>query len=281
MQDPTRSPRTPRWKITAQHGRIPLSCCKLFTNTLIRDLKRSELGDAASSPNIAGELSGILSAKGTILDTSLLTSTQAHALGPYPERIYFASIESWEKQDETLSILRKMQDLEVLSIGPRAITAVEAQWMSAAEKLRILRIGGCGINDRLVETISSLKNLEELSLRNNPVGDKGIESLLKMPKLLSLGLQNTNISDKGVEALGGLKALQYLYLNGTKVSNRSVKALSVLPDLEYLSLKDTDIDDVGAEALLGLRALKEVVLEGTKVSEHMISNLEGAGLEIS
>lgn len=261
-------------------GEITLACFSSFAKELISNLEQQESKASEASPPIPYSLKSILHADAAVLDTVRITSEQIVALEPYLEGIYSVAIGSWEKQNDTLSVLKRMKRLEFLSLGPHPVTKEEAVFIGSASRLRSLRLGESKVSDEGLTALKGLQHLEELSLRRNPLGEEGVKVLANMPKLISLGLSGTGISDQSAGVFRDLKELRYLYLNDTKVSNETLKTLSGLPHLRLLALKHTAIDDSGAELLSTFKNLKEVSLSGTKVPVAMKDNLRAIGIKV-
>ena len=152
--------------------------------------------------------------------------------------------------DEDLALLKRMTNLQRLSLGRTKIS------------------------DSGLKHIAELTSLKEVRLYDTQIGDAGLQHLMSLRQLESLYLSNTKVTAKGLTRLAGLKALTDIKLENTRVGDDVLRVLANHPLLEDISLAKTLVTDSGLTQLAKLTKLKRLDLQFTKVTEAGVKMLQ-------
>ncbi len=146
--------------------------------------------------------------------------------------------------DEGLSFVGKLRDLEQLHLGNTNITDAGLRHLEGLKHLKVLVLENTKITDAGLKHLASLENLRRLYLDNNiirdgkpvravRITDEGIGSLKTLTRLEDLVLDRTQITDRGLERLQDMRSLRNLYLFGTSVTDEGVaKFKQALPNCQ-------------------------------------------------
>jgi len=130
-----------------------------------------------------------------------------------------------EAQDAGLVHLKKLTDLEELTLRLTQVTDTGLVHLKDLPKLRCLRLGATGVTDGGLVHLKDLTNLERLELSFNQITDAGLEHLDELSNLQELCLDSTDVTDAGLTSLKELTSLEQLYLTDTRVTEDGAKEL--------------------------------------------------------
>jgi len=120
-------------------------------------------------------------------------------------------------QDSSISPLRKLLDLEVLSLHYTRITDDGLDSIPAAPSLRRLDLSGCKISDQGIAKLVCRTSLKELKLCSTLVMDECCKTIAAMPRLEKLDITNCKISDLGFQVLLESATLQEIVITYTQI----------------------------------------------------------------
>jgi Leucine-rich repeat (LRR) protein len=155
--------------------------------------------------------------------------------------------------DEVLSHLENVAELELLNLDQATITGAE------------------------IHRLARLPKLTTLNLIGTKVDDEAMEKLSKLPQLESLDVSGTNVTDDGLRHVAALKNLRELRLFGNAISDAGMEHISSLAQLEELMIGNTNVTDAGLEHLEKLSKLRALWLgDNSKVTKSGVLQLEKA-----
>ncbi len=128
--------------------------------------------------------------------------------------------------DAELVHLKKLTNLEELSLRLTPVTDAGLVHLKELPNLRHLDLGATGVTDSGLVQLEGLTNLERLEVNFNQ-----------------------RITDAGLKHLEDLGSLQELYLDGTDVTDAGLVNLKKLTNLEQLGLVDTGVTEDGVKKL--------------------------------
>ncbi|HXT60627.1 MAG TPA: hypothetical protein VN699_18445 [Pirellulales bacterium] len=167
--------------------------------------------------------------------------------------------------------LRGMRRLRTLSVGPHALSLVDAEarrkFLAAIgdqPRLEQLRLERWEIDGQELALLRGLENLKSLALHDilTPGQSEGDPPLLShlppLPRLEALDLLGSAIGDRDLRHVAALPRLRSLNLIGTNVTDAGLAELAQLESLEELAMDNDAGQRGGFEALLALKRLKKL-----------------------
>jgi hypothetical protein len=181
--------------------------------------------------------------------------------------------ERWTGGDEGLAHLKRLTNLESLSLKRASVTNASLKHLKDATNLRSLKLDFVRIGDAGLKHLEGLTDLELLNLRGTAVTDAGLVRLKGMSKLKNLSLEHTLVTDAGMAHLKRFKQLEILYLGGSQVAGPGLRQLEDLARLHYISFQHSTVDDALLNHLAGFTRLKTLGLDDTPVTDVGMEHL--------
>jgi WD40 repeat protein/Leucine-rich repeat (LRR) protein len=214
--------------------------------------------------------------------------------------------------DDSLKHLRKLTNLEQLSLFNTRVTGTGFEHLKGLPKLRELCFGGHRepITDASFQHLKGLTNLEKLVIVFGEVSGPALEHLEELPRLESLRFICSSLSDGSLKRLKGVASLRELGLYavpeygstgsrpgfedlqalsqlrrleigpflraGPRFSDSDLEHVKGLSDLESLHLFGNQVTASGLEHLKGLTKLRELTFTG--ITDAGMANLSGLSL---
>ena len=202
-----------------------------------------------------------------------------------------------ELPPESLSHLRKLNDLQHLTIRSGYLNDSAGEPIAAAQNLTRLRLTG-KLTDKSIGQFARLARLRTLDLRRTEISPGCLSSLGELKDLEELVLAGTQADSKHVylfprlrilnmardqtrfpaadfSAISGLTALQILDLSGNKTTtDHGLSKLAALKHLRALMVADTDVSDACVDSLLKLPSLQSLDVHGTRLTKDGVARLE-------
>ena len=190
--------------------------------------------------------------------------------------------------DEGLSFLAQLPNLECLSVKSDYVTGIGFASLSKLPGLHCLRLrgpmrgstldglkswpvlevlnlGGRGMTDEILLTLPEMQNIKSLSLHGAGISDRGLMSLRQLPNLEELNLLLTHATDQGLDFVVACKRLQKLCLGeagpSQSITEKGLSKLSQLRQLESLDLRYVNLINVDL-GVLAFPSLKNINVEG-------------------
>ena len=176
--------------------------------------------------------------------------------------------------EAVLPLLKKLPDLDELSLGNPAMTDSQMGALQGLPKLRSLGLMGAPISDSALATLKTLPSLRILNIMDTKVTDAGLAHLSGLTALEYLCLKGLPVTDAGLAELKKLTALTNLILTDTKVTDAGLVHLAGMTRLESINLSNTAVTDAGLVHLGQMPGLAGVNVMGTKVTDAGLVHLK-------
>jgi tetratricopeptide (TPR) repeat protein len=96
-----------------------------------------------------------------------------------------------------LSVLRSLQDIEVLNLGDTSVTDDDLKQLGDLSKLNDLNLAGTRVTDLGMAALADLKSLKSLALNETAVTDRGLMKLVGLRNLDEPFLEGTQVTELG------------------------------------------------------------------------------------
>lgn len=196
--------------------------------------------------------------------------------------------------DETVSLLSKIKNLNSLHIEHSPITEVSVKFLKEVPNLTRVGLNFCPqLSSRTVNILSDIPRLQHLSIhcsndavRDNwfhhfpqitdlqslelrSVSDHQLGLLVPCKNLTSLSVWGQTTTDEGMPHLAHFKKLTSLSIKYPSITDEGTKVFQYLPNLTYLNLLKANISNPGATNIaIHLPKLTDLDIEYTHVTDE-------------
>jgi len=222
--------------------------CEILGATVIDDLRRDELKEAASI-----KLFELLQWDWPALRLNSLRA------------VMNLSFEGYQEAPSSIDLSRTAADFrDILSC-------------SSYTNLEEINLSGCtALGFRVGDALGSIPSLRSVNLeRCNEINDKQMEAISQISHLTSLNIADCfKITDRGVRCLWKLKGLHKLDLTRSKALQSTIRTvLDSAKELRNVTLAGTTCTDAVAEELAQLKHLQKLDLSNTSMADAGIAKL--------
>ncbi len=143
--------------------------------------------------------------------------------------------------DEDISVLTQLPDLESLDLSGTMVTAKGLQQLGSLPKLNSLSLSGTLVMGIPESLAGNFPSLETLDFQNTLITDASLSALNGLDELNSVDLGGTRLTGDGLSKIKSLPKLQLLNLAGTSVSGLDHLTIERFPELSRLNLLGTRV----------------------------------------
>jgi hypothetical protein len=164
-------------------------------------------------------------------------------------RVVAVSLDKVSDPDPLLPLLRKLPDLEELTIRNKKFDDPSMAQLEGLPKLATLIVSLSSVGDDGLKTLETLPRLRTFQATSTKITDSGLVHLQDLVGLEVLVLGGNDITDAGVARLAKLKSLTGLFLNSTKLTDAGLDHLRGMSRMTKLNLSNTAVTDAGVASL--------------------------------
>jgi len=177
-----------------------------------------------------------------------------------------------EIDDEALSLLPGLYNLEWLEIGGGPATAAGLKYLGQCVSLKRLYLHDINLSGNALTWLSSLKELEALSLYCTDSDGSVLDNIKAANSLTVLNLTKSRIVDEDMNRIARFKKLEVLALPATRITVVGLKKLKGLNSLNVLNMIDCNINDADLPVFLNMPNLRIFFARGGHLSDEAVKS---------
>ena len=171
----------------------------------------------------------------------------------------------------SLKQLRKLPELERLSLEDTRLSNSEIECLGEVVGLRRLRLGP-GFTGEGLRALRGMEQLEELSLSFTDFRGPGLDALVGLKRLKRLDLAQTRITEVDIQEAARISSLEELQLDYTEIGDEALQYLEGHPNLKILHLPEGGfLTENGVKSLAKIPALHTIWLDLQDVQNNLDS----------